>query len=168
MVEIKIFVTNLGKRANGIKQGKWFTLPTSYEEIAEEIELEDQEEYLIQDFDAPFTINEQDSIDHLNYLAELFDEHASSPVIDYIGELVSDGYYGSVEEALEAIDDITVYEGCSNMTDVAYDVAEEYGLLNTRYPDLLRRYFNFQAFGRDLAIEGNYYVANGMVFDLGI
>lgn len=167
MVEIKIFVTNLGKRANGIKQGKWFTLPTSYEEIAEEIELEDQDEYLIQEYEAPFTINEQDSIDHLNYLAELFEEHASSPVIDYIGELVSDGYYGSVEEALESIDDVVVYEGCSNMTDVAYAVAEASGLF-ANATDLLQRYFNFQAFGRDLAIEGNYYIANGMVFDLGM
>lgn len=167
MVEIKIFITNLGKRVNGMNYSKWFTLPTSYEEIAEEIELEEQDEYLIQEYEAPFTINEQDSIDHLNYLAELFEEHASSPVIDYIGELVSDGYYGSVEEALESIDDVVVYEGCSNMTDVAYDVAEASGLF-ANATDLLQRYFNFQAFGRDLAIEGNYYVANGMVFDLGI
>lgn len=167
MVEIKILVTNLGKRANGIKQGKWFTLPASYEEIAEEMELEEQDEYLIQDFDAPFTINEQDSIDHLNYLAELFAEHASSPIVDYIGELVSDGYYGSVEEALESIDDVVVYEGCSNMTDVAYDIVEAGGIF-ANASELLQRYFNFQAFGRDLAIDGNYYVANGMVFDLGV
>lgn len=167
MVEIKILVTNLGKVANGIKQGKWFTLPASYEEIAEEMELEEQDEYLIQDYEAPFTINEQDSIDHLNYLAELFDEHASSPVIDYIGELVSDGYFDSVEEALESIDDIVIYEGCSNMTDVAYDIVEAGGFF-ANASELLQRYFNYQSFGRDLAIEGNYYVADGMVFDLGV
>lgn len=167
MVEIKIFVTNLGKRAKGTKLGRWFTLPTSYEDIAEEIDMEEQDDYLIQEYEAPFKINEQDSIENLNYIAELFDEHANSPVIDYAGELVEVGYYGSVEEALDSIDEIIVYEGCTSMTDVAYEVAEASSLFANN-SNVVQRYFNFQAFGRDLAIEGNYYITNDRVFDLGI
>ena len=47
------------------------------------------------------------------------------------------------------------FEGCNSMEDVAYQYADETGLLNS-IPDDLRCYFDFEAFGRDMDINGHF------------
>lgn len=41
------------------------------------------------------------------------------------------------------------------MSDVSYQLVEDCGLLHGM-PETLKRYFDYDAFGRDLAIEGIY------------
>ena len=46
------------------------------------------------------------------------------------------------------------------MTDVAYEVIESCGYLNG-VSETVARYFDFEAFGRDLNIEGYFEALNG-------
>ena len=59
----------------------------------------------------------------------------------------------------EKKDDCMVYYDCNNMTDVAEQYAEETGLLNS-IPENLRYYFDFEAYGRDMGIEGYFVFTN--------
>ena len=63
----------------------------------------------------------------------------------------------TLDEAIEKVNngDYRIYSECNDMTDIAYEVVEECGYLNN-VPENVARYFDYEAFGRDLGIEGIY------------
>ena len=158
-MKISAYVTNLGKYNEGELVGAWVDFPASDEEIAEvlaRIEIgPDYEEYFITDYETDITIDglgEYTSIDELNEIAEKLDA-----LDDYTAEIVEallgDGY--DLDAAIDAADDCIYYDGCSNMADVAERYADETGLLDS-IPDNLRYYFDFEALGRDMDLEGHF------------
>ena len=66
---------------------------------------------------------------------------------------MGEGY--SLENAIDKKDDVIIYSNCSNMTEVAEEYAEQVGLLES-VPEELRYYFDFEAYGRDMEIEGKF------------
>lgn len=48
-----------------------------------------------------------------------------------------------------------VYYGCNDMEDVAIEYAEQTGMLQN-IPENIARYFDFEALGRDMDIEGHF------------
>ena len=67
----------------------------------------------------------------------------------------------TLQEALDRYPDCVVYPGCHDMTDVAYEIVESAGLLDSM-PENLRSYFDYEAFGRDLGYEGRFvFLDNG-------
>lgn len=160
---LKIFITNLGKYNEGELIGEWLDLPATEDEIDELYERigigEEYEEVFITDFESDLNIKvgEYDNIEALN---EMADEIASLDEweLETLEALLT--YFDDVEEALENIEDVTIWSGCDNMEEVAEQYAEETGLLDS-IPENLRHYFDFDAFGRDLEIEGTYIFYNG-------
>lgn len=76
--------------------------------------------------------------------------------------------YYSDDEALNIVEDgnYSIYDDCYNMSDVVYQIVDECGYLN-QMPENLRYYFDYEAFGRDLDIEGTfYYVGNGRYIEV--
>ena len=71
---------------------------------------------------------------------------------EIVKALINDGY--SLEEALEKYEDCYFYEG-DTMAEVAENYAEETGLLDS-IPENLRYYFDFEAYGRDMELEGHW------------
>ena len=65
-------------------------------------------------------------------------------------------YYGSLEELVEHKDDIILYSGCETMTDLAYYLIDEEQILG-EIPSSLQNYIDYEAYGRDLDIEGDIY-----------
>ena len=111
-------------------------------------------------YDIPdLKIDEHASIDTLNELEEDL-ESLSEEDIDAINIIVNEAGY-TVEEAMDIVNanDYLIYYECYNMTDVAYAIIEENGTLNN-VPEILSRYFDYEAFGRDLKLEGNFYLGN--------
>ena len=52
MIDMQVYIANLGKYNEGELVGAWFTPPVDYEEMAEKIGLnEEYEEYAIHDYD---------------------------------------------------------------------------------------------------------------------
>ncbi|MBC2197666.1 antirestriction protein ArdA [Listeria seeligeri] len=160
MDDIKIFIKN-----NML--GRWFTLPTSLEEIQDGLDLEEsQETFLISDFEAPFKIDENDNLDKLNFIAECYENYASHDAIDYLADLVNEGFYSDMEEVFEKIDDIIIYYHCNSMAGVAYAYIEETGSLSG-LSDTLEQYFDYEKFGQSMEIEGTFYITgNNLVLQI--
>lgn len=155
MVEdMRVYIANLGKYNEGYLVGDWFSFPLDEEEIAERIGLNAQyEEYAIHDTDSiPMDIPEYISIEELNNLYELMEE-LPEPVFENLKELLS--YFCTLEELVEYKDDIIFYPECNSMEDVARFYVEELGMLS-EIPEYLRDYIDYDAYGRNLEINGNF------------
>lgn len=89
---------------------------------------------------------------------ELVNEYASLDkeaqlIVEYLVDHI--GY--SIEQALEKHEDVNVYEG--SMVDYAYDfVSDCYDL-----PEIAARYFDYEAFARDLELEGDIAEYEGFI-----
>jgi antirestriction protein len=166
-MEIKIYVANLGKYNEGSLVGEWFTLPVDFEEMREAIGLNEQyDEYAIHDYQAPngISINEYTSLGELNEIAERIDALDKYEQND-LELILESGHCSETGEALDILSngDYRIWHNCSSMEDVAFAMVEEYGYLND-VPENLRYYFDYEKFGRDLAIEGSYYYVGDSLY----
>ncbi len=168
---LRIYLTNLGKYNEGMLVGEWVDLPVSEEELEKvfnRIGINDEyEEYFITDYESDIDgvkVGEYENIDDLNELAEAL-EDLDSEEENVLSVMLEDGC--TFEEALEKIKDrdYMVYYNCNSMEDVAYQVIEESGLLDG-VPEKVARYFNYEAYGRDLEIEGTFYQINNAYIEI--
>lgn len=164
---LNIYLTNLGKYNEGELIGEWVELPANAEEleaVKKRIGINSEyEEYFITDFetDLDIPVAEFSSLEKLNeYAAQLseMDEYE----LKCFRFLMANGY--AINEALEEYKNVMIYSDCYNNYDFGYAYAEEVGLLDGK-DELLQRYFDYEAFGRDLCfdglvdeIDGDYYV----------
>jgi antirestriction protein len=159
-MKIKVYVANLGK-------GEWFTLPVDFEEVKEAIGLNEQyKEYAIHDYEAPkgISINEYTSLDELNGLAERIGA-LNSYEQDDLKLILESGHCSETVEALDILSNggYRIWHDCNSMDDVAYEWVQELGYLD-QMPENLRYYFDYEKFGRDLAIEGSYYYVGDSLY----
>ncbi len=163
-MEIKLYIANLGKYNEGFLVGEWFTLPIDFEEVAKQIGLNEMyEEYAIHDYEAPFHIGEYESLSSLNHIAErlaTLDETEAEAITSVMNDLGID-----IDEAIDMLENgqIHFYYDCKDMEDVAWEVVESGGMLDSM-PDNLRCYFDYERFGRDLNIEGTWIQLNNNVY----
>jgi len=167
MDQMRVYIANLGKYNEGELVGAWFTPPVDFDEVKERICLTDgYEEYAIHDYELPFEIDEHTPIEEINRLCGLVDELEGT----LIGEAVSDiqhAFFNSFEEMVEHVDDIICYPDCNDMSDVAYYLIEETGALG-EVPTHLQNYIDYEAYGRDLELEGRFLVTNIGVFEMKV
>lgn len=117
------------------------------------------EEFIIVDYDAPFKISEYDSISELVEKAEQL-ENLTDEEIEVL-EAVLEHHTSDFDEALKIVEDgdYMIYYDCWNMAEVAERYLDETGMLN-ELPDFAVSYFDFEAYGRDMEIEGHFYQLN--------
>lgn len=159
---LKIFITNLGKYNEGVLIGEWVDLPTTDEELEAVYERiginEHYEEVFITDYETElegFKVGEYDNIEELNELIkelEDLDEYDLEKV-----EAIIEAYGADIREAIENIDSYTYYSGMS-LDDLAYELVEEMNL-----PEFAERYFDYDAFTRDLELDGYTETSNGVI-----
>jgi antirestriction protein len=69
-------------------------------------------------------------------------------------------YYAcdSFDEALTVYQnsDYIIYNECVNDYDLGYFIAEDMGLISANDDSIIVRYFDYDAYGRDCRLEGNY------------
>jgi antirestriction protein len=70
--------------------------------------------------------------------------------------------YDSISDIYES-HEFRIYTECWNMADVAFEIVEECGTLESM-PESLRNYFDYAAYGRDMEIESNFYYAGGGLY----
>lgn len=162
---MKIFLTNLGKYNEGELIGEWVELPSSQEELKKVFERiginEEYEEYFITDYECDlYEVGEYENIDKLNDIAERIKEldEEKSKVVKALIQKLDYTLYEAIDKVNSG--DYMIYNDCENMTDVAYQVVEECGYLEN-VPDNVARYFDYESFGRELEIEGNYIFLDG-------
>lgn len=102
------------------------------------------------------------SISELNRIYEQLEE-LPDYLLDDLDSFVS--YYGSLEELVEHKDDIILYSGCETMTDLAYYLIDEEQVLG-EIPSSLQNYIDYEAYGRDLDIEGTFIATNAGICEV--
>lgn len=104
---ISVYVTSLSQfEDDGLLISSWFTLPFSIEEVREKLQLEDDESYEIEDWESPFTLDQDKIIQALSQLALLLEENSQHPALPYLEELVTNGVFDSLLEGLENLNQI--------------------------------------------------------------
>ena len=162
MEEMRVYIANLGKYNEGELVGDWFMPPVDYDEMAERIGLNDRyEEYAIHDYELPFEIDECTPIEEVKRLCTMVEE-LGHPLNEVIDDLLCQ--FCSIEELYDHKDDIIQYLGCDDMADVAYHHNDEYKALG-EIPDRLKNYIDYEAFARDLDLEGCFVETRCGVFE---
>ena len=157
---IKVFLTNLGKYNEGYLIGEWLELPASQQEIDETMAKiginEEYEEWFITDYETDIKgieIGEYSNLDELNDIAEELEAlNEDNAIIEAIFNYCQD-----MQETINKIEnrDYIIYYDCDDMIDVAIEIVKECGYLNG-VSETVARYFDYEAFARDLDIEGNF------------
>lgn len=162
-MSMKIFLTNLGKYNEGYLIGKWVKLPIptdKLKEVLDEIGInEEYEEYFITDYETTFSgmreAIEYTSIVALNELAEAIEELSEyeREKLEAVLECELCRSIQDVRAALDSLDDYDLIDGIYDDEQLGYYYAEEFGCIDI--PQHLRNYFNYEAYGRDIRLEGN-------------
>lgn len=157
-MEVKVFLTNLGKYNEGQLIGKWVEMPIDEDELEEVLESiginEEYEEFFITDYEAPFKIGEYDSIESINEKIEAYEDALESVCDeDALEALLDEGY---------SLDEIVGYDYCihynvNDMSDIAYNYVNECYNVD-EMP--LGNYIDYEALGRDMGYERTYIFYN--------
>lgn len=147
-MNIRVYVANLAKYNEGKMVGEWISLPMDEEELEDKIKkiLGDDEEYIIHAHEAPFKIGEHNSVDWVNEIAEKIE---SSDTDKNVIELILSNI--DINIAMDVIESnsFRVYHNVSDMEDVAMEYLSETSLLSN-LPEEITRYFDYEAYGRDM------------------
>lgn len=181
MAKISGFITNLGKYNEGDLVGRWIDFPISDDELQVVLKeigcyyVDDggvehnveYEEFFFTDWnnDIAFDFGEYPDLEEVNEFAERV-EALSENEQEYI-ELLMDGYTTDINAALEIIEDdsFRIWNDCDDMTDVAYHYIDETGMLDN-VNDNIANYFDYEALGRDMAIEGTFLEGDGYYLEI--
>lgn len=150
--DFRVFITNLGKYNEGELVGKWLDLPCA-DLDAELAEIgvapgTQYEEYFITDYENSwnYVVHEYDSLVKLNELAERIEEVECDE--EHIAAYIEATGY-DLEYDLDNYENSVFYHDM-DLEDVAYSIVEEcYDL-----PEIAQRYFDYEAFARDLGYDG--------------
>lgn len=157
-MEIKGYITNLGKYNEGELIGKWITFPIDDEELKEVLEEiginERYEEYFFTDFENNiFNFGEYTSISEINDIVERYNDLCEENEEEIVVALCD--YYNDIDDVENSIDNIYTYWNVDDMEDVAREYVEETGYLQN-VPDNIAQYFDYESFGRDMSFDGTW------------
>lgn len=183
---IEAYITNLGKYNEGKLVGEWVRFPTTEEKmkkVFERIGIEPgapdgygghYEEWFITDYDCyvpglmeAARLGEYENLDELNFLASKIMELDESELDRFEAAMEVADETGSVKDIINLIDNpekYEVYPGIENDEDLGHYYIEELGSIHLT--DEVRDYFDYEAYGRDIAIsEAGHYTSYGYVKD---
>lgn len=162
---LKGFITNLGKYNEGILQGEWIDFPISEEELEKVLECiginEQYEEFFFTDWECEIdldSLNEFEDIDAINELAENLEEFERYDEMDKL-KAIMEATGDNVFDAITYMEDAAFYCGYT-LEEVAEELVSEcYNL-----PEFALRYFDYEAFARDLSFDGYTETDFGVIF----
>jgi len=161
MEDWKLYIVNLTLFLDDIDTGEWFTVPVNMDEVREKIHLKDDEECVIFDYELPFAIDRDVSIEKINYLYRQL-EDADESVLSDLKELIS--AIGSVEELVDNLEDLIFYPGVSSVEELAGMMVEK-GLLG-EVSGMLQSCIDYEKLVRILNTEYVYVETKNGVWDV--
>ena len=176
------FITNLGKYNEGELVGEWVKFPTTAEELKEVFKRigigqrddfgQPYEEWFITDYDCYVDglyskLGEYENLDELNYLASKLDEMDQSDYAKFQAGMEMGDHCGSLQEIInltENLDCYEVYPDIHDYDDLGRYYIEELDVMQV--PEHLQNYIDYEAYGRDVALEENgTFTDQGYVWD---
>lgn len=155
MLEIKGYITNLGKYNEGILIGEYITFPIDEDELEKVFKRiginEQYEEFFFTDWDCSINLGfgEYESIDKINEIAEVlsdWDEDLLAAAceiwnLDEVLDDCPDAYYH--------------YSDINTDYDLGYYWVVESGCYDLDNLGFLSNYIDYEAFGRDYRLQSN-------------
>ena len=127
------------------------------------------EEYAIHDYetDLNISISEYSSLDSLNAIAENVEKYE----LDYVNVLLDDGVIGmkdiiegDLEEIMQNYTFVELEPNMNEEQEVGYAYVDEiYGGPEYLSKEILERYFDYEAFGRDVLLSGEGFVSGNIL-----
>ncbi len=172
------FITNLGKYNEGALVGEWVKFPTTAEELKKVFERigigakddfgQTYEEWFITDYDCYVDglydlLGEYANLDELNYLASKLDDMSQDEYERFQAAMEISDHTGSIQELInltENLDCYDIYPDIHDHDDLGRYYIEELDAMQV--PEHLRNYIDYEAYGRDIALE-----ESGQFTDLG-
>ena len=172
------FITNLGKYNEGALVGEWVKFPTTAEELKKVFEHigigakddfgQTYEEWFITDYDCYVDglydlLGEYANLDELNYLASKLDDMSQDEYERFQAAMEIGDHTGSIQEFInltENLDCYDIYPDIHDHDDLGRYYIEELDAMQV--PEHLRNYIDYEAYGRDIALE-----ESGQFTDLG-
>ena len=172
------FITNLGKYNEGALVGEWVKFPTTAEELKQVFERigigakddfgQTYEEWFITDYDCYVDglydlLGEYANLDELNYLASKLDNMSQDEYERFQAAMEIGDHTGSIHELInltENLDCYDIYPDIYDHDDLGRYYIEELDAMQV--PEHLRNYIDYEAYGRDIALE-----ESGQFTDLG-
>lgn len=99
-------------------------------------------------------LGEYENLDELNYLASKLDELDDHDYNHFQAAMQISDYTGSIKDVINLIDNLDKYEiypGVESNADLGHYYIEELGMMEV--PDYLADYIDYEAYGRDVAIN---------------
>ena len=178
------FITNLGKYNEGALVGEWVKFPTTAEELKKVFERigigakddfgQTYEEWFITDYDCYVDglydlLGEYANLDELNYLASKLDDMSQDEYERFQAAMEIGDHTGSIQELInltENLDCYDVYPDIHDHDDLGRYYIEELDAMQV--PEHLRNYIDYEAYGRDIALEeSGQFTDLGYVWDTG-
>ena len=178
------FITNLGKYNEGELVGEWVKFPTTAEELKKVFDRigigqkdefgQPYEEWFITDYDCYVgalydKLGEYENLDELNYLAAKLEEMGQGEYAQFQAAMEVGDHSGSLQEIINLTDNLDCYDLYPSIQD--YDDLGRYyidELDAMQVPEHLRNYIDYEAYGRDVALEeGGDFTDLGYIRDTG-
>ena len=174
MTVFEAYITNLGKYAEGQLVGETLKFPATTEEVQSllkniGVDGVRYEEFFITAFDGDVMglydyLTEYENLDELNHLAHLISELGSDKIETLEAVLNKGDHASSVADIINLVHNLDCYELHPGVTDdetLGRIYVEDMELLDV--PDNVLPYFDFEAYGRCLAMEGGAFTDGGYI-----
>ena len=172
---LEAYVTNLGRYNEGHLDGEYLKLPATTEEVQAllkriHVDGVQYEEIFITTYDTEISglskhLGENESIDELNHLAALLDDMDEWEIEKFTAAVELGDRAGSVKDLINLTQNLDCYEyfpGVSNEKELGCFLIDE--LEWESIPENIEPYFDYEAYGRDMAInEGGDFYNSGYV-----
>lgn len=161
---LNIYVNTWGNyNENGADGGEWITLPMDADDLQKELEkiaaaMGDRDpEFAVHDYEWTCEwegreISEYENIEDLNEYAQKLDGLSEWEQKVYAAAVE---YWGAQYVDPDDLDDYILYTDITDNYDLGYYWAVDSGCYNTDELGTLGRYIDYEAFGRDIAIEAD-------------
>ena len=171
---LNIFVNTWGNyNENGADGGQWITLPMEEEELEEVLEniaalmKDDDPEWFINDYEWTIDtelgdVHEMDSIIEWNERCQEADDLEEYEAEEIAAAMEAYGYTFAEAYERQQRGCFVFYAG-RDLQEVAEEIADECYLYNA--PEFLARYFDYDAFARDLSFDGYTETRYGVILD---
>ncbi len=135
-------------------------------ELGEHIcKTDNHEEYFITDYEWDdvdmFEVGEYENLTKLNERVEALDELCSEP-LKAVSFLLNEGLAKDLNEAIEKVDEVIVYEDCT-MVDIAEQYIDEHCDLNG-LSSLIVNNIDYEGIAKEFEMDSSYFKVGGDIF----
>ena len=151
---ISVYVENIHDQI-----GDWFELPTNLAKVYETLKVSDDGEIAITDYEAPFTIGEYDSLNHLNQTARIMD-NAPDYIVENAQAMIDEGWFKDMYDVLTTYQDKLTFIPRVSETYTLGTYLVEHGYFG-EVSEKLSYYIDYDKLGRDYLINANGILVKG-------